>query len=220
MDVKGVLFDLDGVLVKSMEQHLEAWQYAFKEWDAEIRPEHFYQLEGRGVKSVVEELVKRFGLDPSLQPILMEKKIKYYNSIFKPEFYDGLFDLLDFLKEQKIPIAVVTGGDRDRVRKLLDTYFKDYFSGVVSSDDVENTKPYPEPYLKGSEILNLKPEECIVVENAPLGVRAGKQAGMFVIGVTTTVTPDILHEADIIVKDMYELRQNIYAMIKKKPALI
>ena len=145
MDVRGVLFDLDGVLLKSMEQHLEAWQHAFKEWGADIRPEHFYQLEGRGVHAVVEELTKIFEIDPALRPSLVEKKKAYYLKIFKPAFYDGIYDLLDFLKAKEIGAAVVTGGDRDRVAKLLNTYFNGYFRGMVSSDDVRNTKPYPEP---------------------------------------------------------------------------
>ena len=214
MDVKVVLFDLDGVLVKSMEQHLEAWQHAFKEWDADIRPEHFYQLEGRGVNAVVKELTKRFGIDPAFNHDLVEKKKEYYLKIFKAEFYEGLYDLLDYLKENKIPAAIVTGGDRDRVLKLQDRYFKGYFKGLISSDDVENTKPYPEPYLKGAKLLDLNPEECVVIENAPLGVKAGKKAGMYVIGVTTTVKREILHEADIIVEDMQAVRQTIISLIQ------
>ena len=216
MDVKGVLFDLDGVLVKSMEQHLEAWQHAFKEWDADIRPEHFYQLEGRGVNAVVKELTKRFGIDPALNHDLVEKKKEYYLKIFKAEFYDGLYDLLDYLKENNIPAAIVTGGDRDRVLKLQGRYFKGYFKGLVSSDDVENTKPYPEPYLKGARLLALNPEECVVIENAPLGVEAGKSAGMFVIGVTTTVKREILHEADIVVEDMHAVRRKLMSLIQDK----
>ncbi len=216
MDVKGILFDLDGVLIKSMEQHLEAWQHAFKDWGADIRPEHFFQLEGRGVNAVVEELTKCFGIDPALNPVLVEKKKEYYLKIFKPVFYDGLYDLLDYLKENTIPAAIVTGGDRDRVLKLQDKYFKGYFKGLISSDDVENTKPYPEPYLKGAKLLNLNPEECVVIENAPLGVEAGKRAGMYVIGVTTTVSLDILHDADIVVKDMHAVRRTVISLIKNK----
>ena len=214
MDVKGVLFDLDGVLVKSMEQHLEAWQHAFKEWDADILPEHFYQLEGRGVNAVVKELTKRFGIDPAFNNDLVEKKKEYYLKIFKAEFYEGLYDLLDYLKENKIPAAIVTGGDRDRVLKLQDRYFQGYFKGLISSDDVENTKPYPEPYLKGAKLLDLNPEECVVIENAPLGVKAGKKAGMYVIGVTTTVKRGILNEADIVVENMQAVRQTIISLIQ------
>jgi beta-phosphoglucomutase len=216
MEVKGVLFDLDGVLVKSMEQHLEAWQHAFKEWNADIRPEHFYQLEGRGVNAVVEELTKRFGIDPALNPVLVEKKKEYYLKIFKPVFYDGLYELLDYLKANKIPAAIVTGGDRDRVLKLEDRYFKGYFKGLISSDDVENTKPYPEPYLKGAKLLDLNPVECVVIENAPLGVEAGKKAGMFVIGVETTVKREILHEADIVVEDMQAVKRTLISLIRDK----
>jgi len=216
MDVKGVLFDLDGVVVKSMEQHLEAWQFAFKECNVDILAEHFYKLEGRGVRAVVDELANKFGIDPALKPKLIETKINYYNKIFKPRFYDGLVDLLKFLKKNEVPAAVVTGGDRDRVQTLLAKYFAGFFTGLVSADDVQNTKPFPDPYLKGAKLLDLNPGECIVIENAPLGIRAGKQAGMFVIGVETTVHGDELREADIVVKNMQEVRRTVISLINNK----
>ena len=207
VNIKGILFDLDGVLVKSMEQHLAAWQYAFRNFNIEIKAKDFYQLEGRGVKSVVADLTARYGLDPDLGPQIARTKISRYKEIFKAEFYEGLFPLLDFLKENKIKMAVVTGGDRNRVQQLLEKYLKGYFDGLVSADDVRNTKPYPEPYLRGAELIGLRPEECLVIENAPLGIRAAKQAGTFVIGVQTTVGAAVLHEADIVLTDIEAVRK-------------
>jgi len=207
LNYKGVLFDLDGVLLKSMEQHLEAWRDSFSRFEATVSEEDFYQLEGRGVKSVVETLVKRYNIDPQFKNEIMSDKIEYYNRIFKPVFYDGIFTLLDNLKSRKIKMAVVTGGMRNRVNEIVDNYFRDYFSASVTSDDVENTKPFPEPYLKGASALNLAPQECIVVENAPMGVKAGKQAGMFVIAITTTLDKKYLREADLIVDSFSEVQK-------------
>jgi len=207
LNYKGVLFDLDGVLLKSMEQHLEAWRDSFSRFEATVSEEDFYQLEGRGVKSVVETLVKRYNIDPQFKNEIMSDKIEYYNRIFKPVFYDGIFTLLDNLKSRKIKMAVVTGGMRNRVNEIVDNYFRDYFSASVTSDDVENTKPFPEPYLKGASALNLAPQECIVVENAPMGVKAGKQAGMFGIAITTTLDKKYLREADLIVDSFSEVQK-------------
>ena len=218
MELKGVLFDLDGVVLKSMEQHLEAWQYAFRKYNVNILADDFYQLEGRGVKSVVEDLSTKYNLDPDLKPMLVAEKIGRYQRIFKPMFYEGLQDLLDELRAARIKMAIVTGGDRDRVHKLIETYFAGYFSALVTSDDVRNTKPFPEPYLKGAAGLGLKPQECIVIENAPLGIKAARAAGIYVIAVQTTMNAQILSEADLIVDDMLAVRTAVMNMVNHNPS--
>ena len=203
--MKAVLFDLDGVLLKSMEQHLEAWQHAFRRYNAYIKDSDFYQLEGRGVKAVVETLTKKFEIDQKLNQQLIDVKIAYYNKNFVPEFYDHLYSVLDFLKKREMPMGVVTGGYRDRVIKIVEDYFNGYFSAVVTSDDVENTKPFPEPYLKGAALLGFKPADCLVIENAPMGVESAKKAGMKVVAITTTMTRDYLNKADVIVDKFSEI---------------
>ncbi len=209
MKIRGVLFDLDGVLLKSMEQHLEAWQHAFGRYKKVITANDFYMLEGRGVKSVVEILTKKHNIDPGLKEKIMDDKIKYYNKRFRAEFYEGLFSLLDFLKNQKLEMAVVTGGFRDRVNQIVHHHFNGYFSAMVTSDDVENTKPYPEPYLKGATLLELRPDECIVIENAPMGIESGKKAGMFVIAVSTTLDEEYLYQADMIAENFADVEKYI-----------
>ena len=203
--MKAVLFDLDGVLLKSMEQHLEAWQHAFRRFNTFIKDSDFYQLEGRGVKAVVETLTKKFDIDQKFNQQLIDVKVAYYNKNFIPEFYDHLYSVLDFLKSSEIPMGVVTGGYRDRVNKIVEDYFNGYFLAIVASDDVKDTKPFPEPYLKGATLLGFKPEDCLVIENAPMGVDAGKKAGMKVVAITTTMTRDYLLNADVIVDSFSEV---------------
>jgi beta-phosphoglucomutase len=211
-NIKAVLFDLDGVLLKSMEQHLEAWQHAFRRYNVVIKDSDFYKLEGRGVKAVVETLIQKFQLDPALKQQLIDVKVAYYNNNFHAEFYDHLYDVLDFLKDNQFNMAVVTGGYRDRVTRIVDQFFDGYFSAIVTSDDVKNTKPYPEPYLKGATLLGHRPAECLVIENAPMGVESAKKAGMNVIAITTTMTRDYLGKADVIVDSFAEIEE----YLKKK----
>ena len=217
MNFKGVLFDLDGVLLKSMEQHLEAWRAAFVRFKATVREKDFYQLEGRGVNSVVTALVEMYKIDPRYKDEILKEKIKNYNKIFKPMFYDGIFELLDNLKSNNVKMAVVTGGMRERVNGILDNHFPGYFAASITSDDVRETKPFPEPYLKGASLLGLAPAECIVIENAPMGISAGKEAGMFVIAITTTLTRNYLEKADLIVNSLDEI--NTYLQIKIKSTI-
>jgi len=213
LNLKGVLFDMDGVLIKSMEQHLAAWQYAYKNHGINIKKIDFYLLEGRGVKAVVNELTKMYDLDIKLAPSILRTKIDYYNKYYKAEFYEGLFDLLSFLQDKNIKMAVVTGASRDRVYRLVKDHFNGYFSAYVTSDDVQNTKPFPEPYQKGAQLLGLKPDECLVIENAPMGIESGKNAGMEVLAVQTTLNHTYLKQADYIVPNVPEAHNIIFRLI-------
>ena len=207
VNIKAVLFDLDGVLLKSMEQHLEAWQHAFRRFNAYIKDSDFYKLEGRGVRAVVDILINKFGINPTYRDQLIDLKVNYYNQHFQPEFYGNLYDVLNLLKKNNIDMAVVTGGYRDRVTKIVQEYFKDYFKAMVTSDDVKHTKPFPEPYLKGATLLGYRPGQCLVIENAPMGVESAIKAGMKVLAITTTMTRDYLQEANVIVDSFAELEK-------------
>ena len=207
MNIKGVLFDFDGVIIKSMELHLIAWQHAFARYNVNISKLELYNLEGRGVKAVAKILAEKYNINPLHIPEIIEIKIRHYDMIFKPEFYDGIFQLLDLIKNYNIKMAIVSGSIKNRITSFIDQYFNDYFSAIVSSDDVINTKPSPEPYFKGAELLGLKPDECIIVENAPEGIRSGKSANMMVFAVQTTLEEKHLTEADYIVRDFPELHK-------------
>jgi HAD superfamily hydrolase (TIGR01509 family) len=213
--VKGVLFDLDGVVLKSMEQHLQAWQFAFDQIGLHLGKEEFYKLEGRGVRSVVDDLARKYKLSADLKPGIIETKMAYYNRIYKPEFYSGLFELLELLSKQKIKAAIITGANRARIDELLEGHLKGFFEAAVTSDDVAQTKPFPEPYLKGAALLKLNPAECLVIENAPLGIRSAKEAGMTVIAVRTTLPDKYLRQADYIVDDLVQVLELVKGVFIK-----
>lgn len=204
--LKGILFDFDGVVVKSMEYHTKAWQYAFNKIGVDLKKEEFLLMEGRGVRSLTEDMIKKHDLNSKLVEEIIDIKIDYFDKINKVEFYDGFFELLDFLKSRSILMAIVTGGLKERVNDFMKEYLDGYFSAVVCSDDVKNTKPFPEPYLKGLEKLGLKAEECLVIENAPLGIQAAKDAQIKVIAIETTLDKSYLTKADHIVFSFAEVK--------------
>ena len=117
--------------------------------------------------------------------------------------------MLKNLKAKNVPMAVVTGGNKKRVEATIAEYLDGYFNAFVTIDDVSQGKPHPEPFLKGAEKLNLKPEECIVVENAPLGIKAACAAGTTVIAVKTTLTDEYLSQADYILDDFKTVEKTI-----------
>ncbi len=204
--MKALLFDFDGVLVKSMEDHYQGWKMALAEYGIEMTPEELYMMEGQGVKAVASQLTRKYNLPAEETPKIVEKKKQYYEKIKKIEFYPNLLDVLQWAKEKELKMAVVTGGNRERVQETLENFgLSEFFQAIVTSEDVAHTKPSPEPYLRAAERLGVKPEECVVIENAPLGIRSGRAAGMKVIAIATTLNPHHLKEADVVVNNFREL---------------
>ena len=211
--LKGILFDFDGVVLDSMKQHVKAWQYAFRQQGVNLKELDIYLMEGMGVKAVVDKVCEKYNISKEIARVIIEVKIEYYNQHLEVIFYDGFFDLLEYLQLTNLKMAIVTGGHRDRIIPFAKEYLDGYFSGFVCSDDVKNTKPFPEPYLKGAESLGLIPEECIVIENAPLGIQAAKAAGIKTIAIETTLSNKYLKEADFIVQFFSEVQSTIKKMI-------
>ncbi len=204
--MRALLFDFDGVIVRSMEDHYEGWRRALGEYGIDMAPEELYMMEGQGVKMVASELSRKYKIPVQDTNEIIKKKQLYYNQIKKIRFYPNLLDVLNWALEKELKMAVVTGGTKDRVMETLEEYgLMDYFDSIITSDDVEETKPSPQPFSKAAEILGINPEECVVIENAPLGVRSGKTANMKVVAVTTTLSPIYLKEADVVANDFREL---------------
>jgi len=211
--IKAVLFDFDGVVLKSMEQHFAAWQKAVFEFGLKINPDNFFPLEGRGVKIIANILGRKLGLSDTDIERVIELKKKYYNENLQVEFYSGFHELLTYLAQKKILCGVVTGGNRDRVMDIINKYLKDVFSAVIAVEDTKRGKPYPDPFLKGAELLGASPQYCLVAENAPLGIEGGVKAGMTVAAITTTLKPEHLSSAHHIVNDFAELKLLIQKLI-------
>ncbi|GAI93777.1 unnamed protein product, partial [marine sediment metagenome] len=101
--------------------------------------------------------------------------------------------------------GIVTAGLSERVHNSVPLKFLSKFDVVITGDKTIRGKPFSDPYLKGAEELGLKPEECIVVENAPLGIQAAKSAGAYCIAICSTLDRSYLEEADEIVEKFEDL---------------
>ncbi len=214
MSYKGILFDFDGVAVDSMHQHYDAWSKAFAEKNISFKKEDFFQLEGQGLPKIARMLGEQHGLAEQDILDIVVKKVRYYYSLHKTLFYNHFITMIQNLKSKNIPMAVVTGGQRERVFTILQEYFNGVFKNAVTIDDVENGKPHPEPFLKGAEMLGLDPKECIVVENAPLGIASAKSAGCCVLAIMTTLPEKYLSEADFVFGTFQEIEEKANSLLQ------
>lgn len=208
--MKAILFDFDGVLVQSMEDHYLGWKKALKKYGIEMSQEELFMMEGQGVKAIANEISRKYNLPIEDTSAIIKNKQKYYNKIKKYRYYPNLLDVLTWAKEKNLLQGIVTGGDRQRVLETLGSFgIQDFFTVIITGDEVSETKPSPRPYLLAASELNVKPAECVVVENAPLGIRSGKAAGMKVIAITTTLNAHHLREADVVVANFSDLLRTL-----------
>ena len=204
---KVVLFDMDGVLYDSMPNHAKAWQRAMTEFGIVFTAEDAYATEGaRGVDTVrkyaKDQLGKELTEDEAAE--MYQLKAHYFHEMPTTNIFDGVKELMLKIQNSGLKIGIVTGsGQRQLINRLLSD-FKDFINEtqITTAFDVKRGKPNPDPYLIGLQKAgNFAPHEGIVVENAPLGVRAGVAAGCFTVAINSGPLPDtaLLNEgADVL----------------------
>lgn len=188
---KAVLFDMDGVLYDSMPNHAIAWQRSMATFGITMTAHDAYATEGaRGIDTIRMMVRQQQGREIGEQEAqaMYDEKTRQFHLMEESPVMPGILSLMEQIHRQGLTIGVVTGsGQRPLIRRLLSD-FGEYLSEerIVTAYDVNRGKPHPDPYLKGlAKCGGLQPWEGIVVENAPLGVRAGVAARIFTIAVNT-----------------------------------
>lgn len=195
MRLKAVLFDMDGVLFDSMPMHAQAWAEAARQVGFDLTAEEAYEHEGRTGKGTINILARRcWGREATEQEELdiYEAKSRVFNSLPPAPKMPGAEEVLSRVKADGLKIVLVTGSGQLSLLDKLNRNYAGYFHRdlMVTSFDVKQGKPSPEPYLMGLRKAGIQPWEALVVENAPLGVRAGVAAHIFTIAVNTGPLPD------------------------------
>ncbi|MCC8147296.1 MAG: HAD-IA family hydrolase [Bacteroidales bacterium] len=224
--IKAILFDMDGVLYDSMPSHVKAWYDTMSALNAISTPEDFYLFEGRTGESTINILFNRsFGRNATPEEIekIYAEKARRFTELEQPESKPmrGAQEVLQKVKQMGLLRVIVTGSGQKSLFDKLDHHFPGFFDKdlMVTAYDVKQGKPHPEPYLIGLQRANIKPEEAIVVENAPLGVEAGKAAGIYTIAVNTGPLPDkVLLDsgADILFHSMKDLADTIEKIVREQ----
>lgn len=189
MTPKAFLFDLNGTMINDMDYHLQVW------YDVLVN-ELGSTLTLDGVRSNMygkndELFVRVFGAGrftkPQMDEIAHRKEVKY-QELYKPhlKLIDGLHDFLDQARAAGIKMAIGSAAIPFNIDFVLDNLnIRHYFSAIVSADDVAESKPHPEVFLKAAHLLEVDPSACIVFEDAPKGVEAAARAGMKSVALTT-----------------------------------
>ena len=204
---------MDGVLFDSMPNHAAAWEEVMSQHGLPFTAEDCYINEGRTGQDVIHEAILKYAhrdaSDEEIWSIYHEKTAAFQRRGGAQPMH-GVKQVLDFLKARGAQIWIVTGSGQKSLFDNIDSHFPGIFTRerMITAVDVSQGKPNPEPYLKAWERSGLPKEECCVIENAPLGIRAGKAAGLYSIAVNTgPLADDLLRRegADQVFPDMAAL---------------
>lgn len=179
----GILFDCDGTVLDTEPLYMKFWEDQGRLYHPEI--ENFGELI---LGKSLDKILELYFSDSKENQETIKKNLNEYENKIKFDYLPGAKELLQSLKDKGIPAALVTSSNNDKLMKIEKgrPEFKNFFYDIITSDKVKNPKPDPEGYLKGAKCLNLNPRNCIVFEDSITGIKAGKEAGCFVVGLTTS----------------------------------
>ncbi|MGQ1909716.1 beta-phosphoglucomutase [Marinifilum sp. RC60d5] len=199
--ISACIFDLDGVVVDTAKYHYIAWKSLANELGFDFTEMDNERLKGVSRMTSLDILLEIGGveLDDKTKLELAEKKnknyVEYILKMTPDEILPGVKDFFNELKTQGIKIALGSAS-KNAMTILNQLKLTDYFDAVVDGTHVSKAKPDPEVFLKGAELLNVSPSECIVFEDAEAGVEAAVNGNMKCVGIGS---PEVLGKANIVI---------------------
>ena len=187
-------------MLDSSRQHEESWERMSRERGLPLPEGHFKAGFGKRNQVIIPEILGWAATPEDVERLGREKE-ELYRSIlkeprFQPEMLPGARALMAGLFELEATHVVGSSTERANLDAIIELFeIGQYFSGIVSGDDVSEGKPHPEVFLKGAEIAKLPPEQCVVIEDSIHGIRAGLAAGCKVLAVATTNPFEVLEKS-------------------------
>jgi beta-phosphoglucomutase len=204
---RAVLFDMDGVIVDSMPYHFIAWYETLRPLGIQVSCYDIYQREGEKWEISLADFLAASGvrLTDAQQKALFHTRQKIFKKYFKRYIFTGAEQAIATLAASGYPVGLVTATTKNEVLRILPTRIRKHFSVIVTGDMVARGKPHPDPYLKAAAQFGVRPKDCVVVENAPYGIRSAKKAGMYCVAVATSLPRAYLRQADRVINRIEEL---------------
>jgi beta-phosphoglucomutase len=213
--IDAVLWDLDGVIVDSGHYHFQAYSWLLGRHGVDLTEERFFsQLFGRRNWDILRDVLP--GISEEEVRRLAEQKEEMFRDLVRDNIaaLPGAIELLARAYDNDIKQAIVSSTPRANIELIVDSLgVRDCLDTIVGEEDSERGKPDPQPFTTAADRLGVAYERSVVIEDAPEGVRAGKSAGMAVIAVATTRSPELLGDADLVVNSLED--ESVWAFINK-----
>jgi len=207
---KAILFDFDGVIANTMDDNARAWENALTKYHIRFNKEEYLINEGFNGRKVVEHFSTGLAEAPLLDvAAIIQLKEQFYLDDNHFSFYAGVESLLPRLKKKGYLLGLVTAANQSRLLNTVKREVYAQFDTVVTGDKVTHCKPHPEPYANAAKALTVSHGDCLVVENAPLGIASARAAGMYCIAIASTLDKKHLLTADMILDKISELEDHV-----------
>lgn len=209
--IKAVLFDLDGTLVDSMWMWKTIDIEYLSRYQIELPEDLAQSIEGMSFTETANYMKARFQIPEDVEIIKATwNEMAHDKYAFEVPLKNGAYDFLKQLRKQGIHLAIATSNSRELAETVLRSHqILDWFDVIVTGCDVKVGKPAPDVYLMAAQFLGVKPEECLVFEDIPQGIIAGKRAGMTVYAIEDAYSIDLNEEkqrlADYYIRDYNDL---------------
>lgn len=191
--IKGAVFDMDGLMIDTEKLYLLYWKKAAADFGYDMKDEHVYAIRSLARKYSIPMLKSFFGEDFPTEEV-RARRTELINAHIEKNGIDlkkGLFELLNWLKDHGVKLAVATATPRERATLYLRKINAlDLFDTVVCGDMIANGKPAPDIYLTAARELDLPPEQCAAFEDSPNGIKAAHAAGCHAIMIPDMTPPD------------------------------
>ena len=210
MKFDAVLFDMDGLLIDSMQYWIEHDHEWFAMFNSKVTPELIKFFTGKSMRQNIEWIKNEYHLEESVDE-LVAKRIAMTNSIYteKCQLLPGVTKLVSSIHTSAVKQAIASGSSHDRIQTVVDRFdLADYFDALLSTDDVGfKGKPAPDVYLHVAKQMGVEPSRCVVVEDAENGLRSAQAAGMQCIAVPNPGwSPGDFSEANLLVESLEDPR--------------
>jgi beta-phosphoglucomutase len=210
--IKGVLFDMDGVLVDSEPFICKAAIMMFEELGVKVQPKDFHPFVGMGENKYIGGVAEHHGVKVDIEKV-KARTYEIYGMIVRNKLspLPGAYEFISECRNKGLKLALATSADRVKMEiNMKETGLsRDSFLSIITGLDVENKKPFPDIYIKAAKSLGLEPQECLVVEDAVSGIKAGKSAGCRCLAVTSSFASSALHEADWICESLLKVPEEV-----------
>ena len=210
--IRGIAFDMDGIMFDTERLAVKAWAFAWSQFGVDMPAGLAEKTVGLNIENTRRVFLQQFGSNYdfyAVRKLRVDYVTEYIEGNGMP-IKTGLFELLDYLKTNRYKITVATTTDSERVRYYFGkSGINEYFDDIVCGDMVKRGKPEPDIYLKACEILRLAPAECLALEDSPSGILAAHKAGMKVV-----MIPDLIHPDDEIRKLVHSEVPDLFHVMK------
>lgn len=182
-NAKGLIFDLDGTVANSMQNHFKAWSAAVSPFGINFTGELFLTLTGMPKAATILKLNEIFGTNMDTEEVGAAKAKVYKELVSQTQEIKVVADVVRKY-HGKLPMSIGTGSTQIGAHRTLSILgLEEYFNPIITADDVMNFKPAPDTFLKCAELMGVEPKDCVVFEDGILGIQAAESVGMMVVDV-------------------------------------